>query len=757
MKMNKKVIYTIILAILSLLIFNTIYAYAEKDTFTLYNKNVEVQLSYPVITYNDEEYIAIDDLKSINLNTTIYEDFISVYRLYGMENGCDLSLNDNIIYGEKHNYENASIVIGGERYILLIALTKEFSDTHTTNYVSKSINIWINDYTSDTVYGTLTIPENIDVPLSGFEVTVYYGTRRNIAWGSGESYGPTYLGYKGLNTKTVPNITDLTGLKSEHRPDINIVNSTTLSIPYGKSSAQYNLDIVVRRKLTDINGKSIALHASGGSSAGGSSGGGGSSSVNYSNLIGYIIDNEKYIGGDNSTISISPDYISNKTVDFTLNCTEKNYITGTITVPEHSTDLSYTVYAEGNRRIEGNNITREFVGATSGTIQVDQLTSDYKITVLPEKTYYVYVVFSNGEYIRKSVEVDKFIFSSTVNFDSFEKSNIVTGIIKLPEGISEYKTYHGDAIENISGNITLQSVEEPHYYLDIENFDIDVSTGYADFTLVDDIGAKNAVMYFTLDDNIVDLYGGGNYKDNTKSVPNVKYASTISTSAKNIVLNIETGKTISVTGQYMQNALDGEVYAIVQPDKTSHLGIWDAELLVYGDRISNTQNDIGREIKYQFTLPSCYNNYILEIVRYYDDELIQYISDNFDFVDNINEAKVLSGTDSISFACKQYENPVPFDVILENITHDNGYKLDYYINNPWDFDYENNISVYVAFYNLQGKLNKISGDTYSLYAHSKGLITIDIDDVDYELASKIDLIVWEKGTIRPLSTKYNIK
>ena len=721
-----KGLFMMVCAVLCFILFSAASAFAENIVLT--NKGKEISLTYSIIESNEEHYIALEDFGKINLSYTGEDNEIFVFRKYAERYGRHeelykhrIDIKENILDGESGVYQNVLLTVNNVRYISIAALAGEFSDKYELN--GNNINLHINDYLTKKFTITVSLPDDVIVPQEGFPVTLYSGLKDPHSGGGTSSGGGGYTSYMGTHIN-IPSATDFTGIEK-----LNLTKKQTVKkvIPYGARSVSAELD--------------VAWNSYGGES--------------YVAYIGYYIDNQYYWG--NGKVSFQLSYSGDRNITFTASCTAKKYITGNITVPQHTEELSYTVVAEADRKLDFNengsyHASRSYTFKSSETIPEDVNEVSYSLAVLGDKDYYVYIVFSNGEYIRQSHEIKNLTENTQVNFNSFKPSNKVNGKIKLPEEVN----YEG--VSEVSATVCLQSASAPYYYLDEYNVTIDTETKSADFTLTDEIGTDSVIVYYyigwieNLYENGICLYHTGTYKDNTKCVSNVKYSQAILPECDDIVLNITKGKRIDVALALRDCDFDGgisELSSVLQ--KSVNAEAIDSEEVEEYLMYDYSEEDNGLEIeKRYFILPEDYEYYVLKMYHSLSDKFI-YITEN-GLAEDISKAKLYSSNDiEVNLSYNGYEPDIPFET---DVNYEQGEGINISIVNKYDKIYLDNAKCYFAFYKSNEGLYRVKTENISL--ESCGEDWIVLPETEYNTTEKIRLIILDEN-LRPLAACIDIK
>lgn len=601
---------------------------------------------------------------------------------------------------------------------------------------------------------TLTISEDIEIPDDGLNLIVYcyFGRQKSVSV-SGSSGG--HLGYQPGTYTDTP-----TATKVPTTGNTTMLEYTSITIPQGQSTVTCQLDIPFATIEEYVPKNRLYRYL----------------------YIGYVFsDEESYVGSD-ERITTDRDfllyYISeyNACIDagepfpydaynfsarLSVSGYRKTYISGSITVPEHNEDLTYTVVAEGNRTLDYNengsyNASRSFAALSENTIAAGETTSSYKMLVKPGMTYDIYVVFSNGEYIRQYKTAENVTQDTTVAFDGFEKSSVVKGTIKLPADMTEFKGIDETILSEVSGEITLQSNTAPYYYLDTLEFTIDAATRSAEFELVNDMGADSAVVYYSLYEDIIDVYNGGHYKnDNEESVMFAADAAKLDLATdNNIIVNIGKGTTVAVTEKNTSHWSDIVAVATLPCGK-------DAKTIdFYGSRDENEVGNADNTYTHYFTFPSVCAEYNIAVTFWGNSEKIYRYYDGIgEFVSSRYKTYLVSDGDAEIEICPKGSDSLAL-ALVGNITYlpedSEEYCFEYLLKNRDNEDKSIStgfISCYDDKYNLIYVTASISVNVNALALQWKyNYIPKSI----YDAASNIKLIIMDEN-LKPLSKTIMLK
>ena len=403
---------------------------ANEDYVTLINKGEVVSTINAVIKRNNDYYISLDDLSLINVG---YRKYNETYYGLCQQNGPDMCFFDTTTSELEYEYifENAVIVENDIIYISLGCLTEIFSVYKGTNIDTENdiLTVWINDYNTSTVWVTYIIDNSIPIGDDGLDAILYKGIKRSVGYGGASVEVPE--SYEGKDLTNYPLKTDVYNMGSFH------TLKSTESHTFYNNSRSYTIhyDQAVNQGFVP-GGISGGTTSSGGGILGGTSG----VRIGYG-TAGIKIDKDSYIGG---TYKIVDEKETEKTIILTADdCSECVVVNGSITVPVHTEDIEYTVIAEA----KGNDVS-DFVDLYSGMISADESTSSYKLKLIPNQDYKVYVRFGNGEYVRQSVIIENLTSDKVVDFNDFEASNEITGKIKLPSDVTALTDLYNNNILN---------------------------------------------------------------------------------------------------------------------------------------------------------------------------------------------------------------------------------------------------------------------------------------------------------------------
>ena len=148
--MKKLVSIFSMLFIIMVLSFST-SVFASSTSVTIINRGEQIELVNPIIERNNDYYISLDDLNSINVDYEQYEE--NIYGL-GQLNGpmkYTFYLDSGILEYEKV-FEDAVFVEDEIIYIQLGSLIELYSYDRGTDLDIENdiLSIWINDYKTET-------------------------------------------------------------------------------------------------------------------------------------------------------------------------------------------------------------------------------------------------------------------------------------------------------------------------------------------------------------------------------------------------------------------------------------------------------------------------------------------------------------------------------------------------------------------------------------------------------------------------------
>ena len=712
----------------------------EQMDYKIINNGCEVALNNKLLYKHDQYYIALQDIKKINIDYIDYKRNISFSLINGPRTAM-LEKSDNIIYGSNGDYPNAYLTYNNIDFVSLNALLMEYSPNYS--YCIDGINISINDYTDVTYYGSVILPEKTEVPQEGFPLTVYlcYVSGTNKSSGGGFNGD---ISYKGIHTN-IPNATNLYGEPKQ----MSVIEEKEIVIPYGQKTALY-----------EINGKTRRSYSTG--HGGGGSGGTG----RY--CIGYRIDNNIYVGGDYKEV---PYCATNNTSCYYDIVAEKfdskAYISGKIIVPEHSSSLSYTVVAEGNRKLLDNgdgsySFHRDCTFICKNIIAENETVSNYSMLVKPYSNYDVYVVFDNGEYVRQTQSIKMYEEDVTVNLKCLEKSKTFSGKIKLPDNMDAFYDFDGEET-SVSGQITLQSITEPYYYIDRFDFTLDSEKKSAEFQLFDDIGVDSAVIYYELNGNVKNVFPYGDYKDNSDIAYCLKDAATLTDSTDEMIINIPKGRTVFTTVEYENVNITeyNDIYLLPLKRNQDKVSFENSDIHLYAREIDSVFDDTVTII-YACTLPINADFYTVCYrpcdSSYYGDKITLYGNPR-GFFGELEKAEEYKNTENADIWFRGYSPNVPIELIDDTEMYLDEQTGKYYkeicLWNYSDFAIEN-FDMYFAFYDHDDKLICLTKEHDTIEAHGKLWKDIYFEKEDADSAEYIKCFIWQEN-LNPVSLPVYIK
>ena len=735
--------------------------FASSPSVTLINRGEQIELVNPIIEKNDDYYISLDDLNSINLDYEQYEE--NIYGLGQLNGPLKYTFYlDSGILEYLQSFENAVFVENNIIYLSLDILIDIYSYDNATSldYPNGILSFWINDYKTETHWVTYKIDNSIPISEDGMEVILYKGFKRFGGYGIGSAV-PQPETFEHVDTTYIPTKTDVFNMGFDH----SIKTSETHTFYDNARSYTVWYDIAVRQSYGGgIHGSSSSSSSSGGAAVGGSSaggsssGGGGGMMVNGNNTVGIKVDNDKYIGGKYDTLSTTKE-----TITLTLDdCIEYLTISGTITVPEHLEDLGYKVIAEANNRsvLQENGAyrtSRDFVASQSGIISAGETTATYNLKVKPgASSYIVYVRFDNGEYIRQYVIYDDLAENKVHNFDNFVVSKEITGKIKLPEGVTSLTDAWNNVSNNVYAYITLQGATAPYYKVQEIDVFLDTTVGYADFVLRDDIGVENGYISFNIYGGFREIYQSGVYYDNTTTKYIAEDGKAIPTDTKDIVLNVVKGKVLKMNVNCVVNSNVMVSLNIVDNAETVpnadglklFVEAYEIDRLYDDDNYANTSVHIA-------TVPEDSSYYLFKLK---DADCIDnpaYLNKDNIWVFGLESPVILSDADlenGISTVHKGYDPPTPIEITYYGYSTNEGHDYGFVVNSL--FDYE--ATIYVAYYGENNQLLHLETTPYTFEHNEDYELYFNFDSKYEPLAETIKMFVWTDN-LRPLSNVKSMK
>ncbi len=738
---------------------------ANTNSVTIINKGEQIELVNPIIERNNDYYISLDDLESINIGYEYYgENEYGLGQLNGPMKYTFYLDSGRLEY--TNSFENAVFVDNEKIYISLGILIDLYSDSYATDidYSNKVFNLWINDYKTITRWVFYEIDSSIPISDEGLEVELYQGFKRFVSYGSAYNLPVPEL-FEGVETTHIPEKTDVYNIGNSHT-----IKSSEKHIFYDNARTyKTHYDIAINQSYgVNSGGTSLPMPASVSSSSGGvasggvvvgggaaSGGGGGGSAVNGVNTAGIKIDNDVYVGGHYESVTATKTFVT-LTLD---DCMEYISVSGNITVPEHSEELGYIVVAELNNRTVLNpygayETERDFATYQAGVFSPDETTHSYNLKLKPVKddhTYTVYIIFGNGEYVRQYEIYDNLKEDKVLNFDNFVESKEITGRIKLPDGVNSFTDAFGDSLSSISGYVTLQGAARPYYIVRETEVEIDIEVGYADFVLRDDLGVDNGYVSFDLGGGgIREIYKSGVYYDDSSIKYIAEDGKPIPTDTKNIVLNIAKGKPFIIDVNHEVNSNVNMTMNILKDGEPIPS---DKKFVLYLDtfEIDYIGNDpiFHHGTKHLVVVPEDTDRYVLELEDTEKYGYPLYLNEDNYWVWGLENPVILTTEDlinGIGTTHKGYEPPTPIEITYHGYSSDNGHVYDYYVDT--DFSYE--ATIYVGYYGENNRLLYLETRPQTFKSRKSYELYFEFDETYEPLSEYIKMFVWTDG-LKPLS------
>jgi len=723
-----------ILMVLITIIFPTSLK-ANADSITLINKGESIELTNAIIKSDDDFFISLDDLKSINIEyAKIDEQHLRLGLINSKKYSVYIYIDDKIFDGN-NIYENAVLIEDGITYVSLNAIAGEYSDAnHTTIERSKNyISLWINDYTTDTYWLTYKVDDNIEINENGLTVDLYYGSSSNTVAIQGTGEKPKPEARFGVNMTTFPSDSDV-----YHLGHTSVIKQKTYTFTNDNRSYTWSYDVKRR--------------------TGGNSGGGASS--NGSSVFGFIVDTDKYMGGVQSYYSNS----MSATVTLTkADITEFITVSGTVTIPAQENNLGFHVIAEGDSTIErtadGNYLVhRKHVDSSFGVIEVGNTTSSYELKLVPNQDYEIYVRFENGKYVRQTIKYENLVEDKILDFNSFEESKTIKGTIKLPDDITTLSDLSSSSVSAIDGEITLQSDTAPYYIVSKTGFMLDLENRTCDFTLVDDMDLGNGYIYFRLHGLYQEVYPAGVYVSNDKTGYVIDEANVVSSGTEGLVLTLSKGKVIETVIDYTaEKYSEGEHYILIQENNNNALDFDQCDLFVYGDRFE-TEYDLDNaycKVRHKAVIPYDKSKYISCLLMYYGNLQypLYYDTETTTWSDEFSKADILINS-SLEAVFEGYK-PATAVRIDDGTLYENNLTYCAKFSTIGDFDYLG-ATRYVAYYGENNQLLHLESALKNYKVRLNSVEDIELDSTYYPLAREIKLFIWHDN-LKPIAEVCLIK
>ena len=722
---------------------------ADEGSVTLINKDETITTTYPVIERSGDYFIAADDLNLINIDYIDYDNGDYHYGL-GQLNGpykYTFSTETGTLEYEKV-YENAVFVENDLIYVSIGALIDLYSVDEVTNIDTENdiLTFWINDYKTATHWVTYQIDTLIPIDEDGMEVTLYRGFKRFGGYAKGAG-GKTPELFVGKDLTDYPTETDvynmgyLHSIKSSEN-HIFYANSRFYTIYYDEEA-----NVGYRPGGTAGGNPSYGSSSTGGSSSivgpGSSSGSsGGGASVNGYNTAGIKINNDTYIGGVYKSIDETHTVVELQLDDVI----EYVSVSGSITIPSHTEDVEYSVIAQKN-----GNILPQTAFSYNGVFSADETTTTYELKITPNIDYELYVRFTNGDYVRQTVNLENITSDKVINFNDFVKSEEITGRIKLPSDTTSVTDVFNNSLETLYGVITLQGSEEPHYIVDREEVELVVSDGYADFVLRDDASIENGIVSFTLYNQAKEIYEAGVYYDNETVKYVAEDGTPIPTDTKNIVLNIAKGKVITIDVNCDVYSRTEMYLDIARSEEETNLENCPLYVEAMETDILYDNEEYTHTLRFTAVIPEDLTHYRPYMKDSLNLDYTTYLGDNNEWVNNIDNSG-FTWSETLTTHYKGYDPATPIEVHDCGYSLEDGYCYGFYVDSL--FDYE--ATIYIAYYGENNKLLHIESQPQTFENYENYELYFKLDSTYEPLSEEIKMYVWTDA-LRPLSSAVTIK
>jgi len=238
-------------------------------------------------------------------------------------------------------------------------------------------------------------------------------------------------------------------------------------------------------------------------------------------FIGYKVNSSEYCEEHSEIYDKTNDmYI------FTLS-ERKSFINGSVELPKITDeDVYFKVLVQDGKYV------------TSGKISAGEKTGSYSLPVQGGRNYCPKIVFDNGEYMREDYSELVYVDyqSSVANID-FKAQNAKKYPVTLicPNDI--------ELSDEVQVGVTIQSADEPHYYLDSKTVILSSECKTATVDLYDDLNSDNVICYYYIGNQNDLLYDYGLYTENGTKCE-LKYADNVKSG---ISTEIELLKAESIT------------------------------------------------------------------------------------------------------------------------------------------------------------------------------------------------------------------
>lgn len=737
---------------------------ASADSLVLTNKGELVELKNGIVKYEETFFISLDDLETINIGyAEIDENCLRLGQING-KYSVYIYLEERIFDGND-TYENAVLIENGITYVSLNAIASQYSYAeHTVLESSKDyISLWINDYTTDSYWLTYEIDDSVEIDEDGLTVDLYYGTKKNVVINVSTGGNPLPEERYGIDTTTVPSNSDV------HKLDYTtIIEQKTYTFTDDNRDYTWSYDIQSRSAVSNGGISSNSGGTSGGSSSTGSIGSSSSSGVsggsgatsNSSRVFGFIVDNDKYMGGVQSYYSYSNSAIVTLSKKDII---EYVTVSGTVTVPTQEKNLGFLVIAEGNRTIErtanGNYLVhRKHVDSCLGTIEAGASTVSYELKLVPNQDYEIYIRFEHGKYVRQFICYDDLTEDKVYNFDEFETSKTITGTIKLPDELTSLTTLAGTSVDYITGEMTLQSDTAPYYIISKTGFTLDLEEKTCDFILVDELGLGNGYIYFRLDGLYKEVYTAGTYVSNERIGYTKDDSNVVLSGTEGLLLTLSKGKVVETVIEYTaENYNIGDNYILIQENDGTRLDYNECHLYVYGDRIETEYglDDIYCKVIYKAIIPIDKSEYISCLLMNYgnDEYPLYYDTESSTWLDDFSKADIITNS-NMNEVYAGYKPAIA--VCIDGGTVDEE-KLTYWADyiTVGDFDYLN-ATRYVAYYGENNQLIHLERTPKDYQARYTYYEYIELDSTYFPLAKEVKMFIWHDN-LKPIAEVTMIK
>lgn len=460
----KTIMSKVMIILLMLNLIAPFSAFAAENK-VIYNCGEKVRLTVDLYESNGKIYVHENDLDRLNLyydsNVISNSEDTTIMELYP---GSSIV----IVNGTSITYPKATVQNGDYIYVCLDLIAMFFSEQY--DITDTTINLWISDSNTDFIRGFISLPSGNVAPAGGIEVEVFAAEvpKGVSTGGNGNTSTSVYyseIGSPGYKDGEEKPMYDTESNKSNNFLEYNRIVTNTVIIPEGESQVEYTMSAY---------GDDL-----------------------YKCIIGY------YTEFNNRTYYDKQTYIGNEQL-YNFEITEaKTSVSGIVSIPEVAeSDVGFRVIAHGGK----------YDFAYDGVILQGETTSTYSIEVDKNETYYIEVIFLDGEYLRTTSDEKVLVESASVDGIDIvaEASNKYIANISLP---SEY-TFDGNSFD---ATVYLQLASTPYYILDVKTVSFDENVRNTSVELFNDMNRKKVICYYVLSGEYNGLFQFGHYSEDGTS------------------------------------------------------------------------------------------------------------------------------------------------------------------------------------------------------------------------------------------------